>query len=109
MTDKLYSPRSVGNKLIVESYQKEGLKSSVSNGFAFVEQKVMLKGLKVLVDAYLSDGTHIPVGSLAYIKEEELHTKPWAQKILQCDALSQTFIVVDLSNVEFIAPPKWTE
>lgn len=109
MDDGLYqltTPRSFNNRLIVEAYRKDGLKSHVSNGFAFIEQKVSLKGLTVLIDAKLSDGTLVPKGSTAYIKEELLHTAAWAQKILQSDTLPTQFIVVDITHVEFIAPPK---
>lgn len=101
----LNSPRSFNNRLIVEAYQKKGLQSSVSNGFAFVEQKVSVKGLAVLMDAKLADGTFVQKGSTAYIKEELLHAAPWAQKILQSDTFPAPFIIVDMSNVEYIVPP----
>lgn len=101
----LTSPRSFNNRLIVQAYQKQGLQSSVSNGFAFVQQKVTVKGLTVLMDSQLSDGTFVPKGSTAYIKEELLHTAPWAQKILESDTLTTQFIIVDISNVEYITPP----
>lgn len=101
----LDSARSFNNRLVVETYQKQGLQSKVSNGFAFVEQKVTVKGLTVLVDAKLADGTYVPRGSIAYIKEESLHTQPWAQKIYECDFIKGQFIVVDMTFVDFIAPP----
>jgi hypothetical protein len=101
----LSSPRSFNNRLIVEAYQKKGLQSSISNGFAFVEQKVSVKGLQVLMDAKLADGTYIQKGSTAYIKEELLHTAQWAQKILESDTFPAPFIIVDMSNVEYIVPP----
>lgn len=95
----------MNNRLIVEAYKKEALQSDVKNGFAFIQQKVAVKGLKVLMDARLSDGTIIPRDSVAYIREESLHTKPWAQKILQSDTLSVPFLIVDISEIEFIAEP----
>lgn len=101
----LESTRSFNNRLVVEAYKKEGLKSHVSNGFAMVQQKVTVKGLTVLLDAKLSDGTFIPKGSIAYIKEELLHTAHWAQKILESDTFSAPFIIVDMANVEYISPP----
>jgi hypothetical protein len=101
----LESARSFNNRLIVEAYKKEGLKSHVSNGFAMVQQKVAVKGLVVLLDAKLSDGTFVPKGSTAYIKEEILHTAPWAQKILESDTFPIPFIIVDMANVEYISPP----
>lgn len=101
----LESARSFNNRLIVEAYKKEGLKSRISNGFASVEQRVAVKGLTVLMDAKLSDGTFVPRGSTAYIKEELLHTAPWAQKILESDTFQIPFIIVDMANVEYISPP----
>jgi hypothetical protein len=102
------SPRSLNNRLIVESYKKEGLKSSVNNGFAMIAQKVSLKGLKVLMDSNLPDGTSIQKGSTAYIKEEILHTQQWAQKALEADTLPVPFLIVDMSFVEFVVPPEGT-
>jgi hypothetical protein len=101
----LTATRSMNNRLVVEAYKKGELQSTVSNGFAFISQKVTVKGLKVLMDAKLNDGTFVPKGSTAYIKEESLHTQPWAQKVLESDTLKVPFIIVDLSSVEFIAPP----
>lgn len=101
----LDATRSFNNRLVVQAYVKQGLQASVSNGFAFIEQKVTVKGLTVLMDAKLADGTVIPKGSTAYIKEEALHTQAWAQKVLQSDFMPGQFIIVDMSHVEFITPP----
>lgn len=101
----LTSTRSMNNKLIVEAYKKEGLKATEKNGFAMITQKMSLKGLRVLVDAKLSDGTFVPRDSTAYIKEEYLHTAAWAKNPLQCDTLRDQFLIVDVAHVEFIAPP----
>lgn len=101
----LTSSRSMNNRLVVEAYKKEGLKSSVSNGFAMIAQKVVVKGLMVLMDAKLNDGTFVPKGSTAYVREETLHTQQWAQKTLEADFLKVPFLIIDLNYVEFIAPP----
>jgi len=100
----LTSSRSVNNRLIVEAYKKEALRATEKNGFAFVSQKLSLKGLKVLMEARLSDGTIVPKGSVAYVKEETLHTQQWAQKAMDCDAIEGQFLILDLNHVEFIAP-----
>lgn len=108
MDDGLYpltATRSMNNRLVVESYKKEALQSEIKNGFAFIQQKVTVKGLAVLMDAKLADGTFIPKGSVAYVKEESLQTKPWAQKVLQSDTLKTPFIIVEMSDIEFISPP----
>jgi hypothetical protein len=67
-----------------------------------VDQKVTLKGLRILMDALLSDGTLIKQGAVAYIKEEYLHTHPAAQKAYECDAANGPFLIVDMANVEFV-------
>lgn len=99
---------SLNNKLILETYKKEGLRANVQNGFAKLDQKLTVKGLKVLMDASLTlnGGTFVPAGSIAYIREESLHTQQWAQKVLESEGVSQPFIIVDASNVEFISQPK---
>lgn len=97
---------SVNNRLVVEAYKKEGLKSDVKNGFATIAQKVSVKGLTVLMDAKLADGTLVPRGSVAYIKEETLHNQQWAQKALEADTIGVPFLIVDLTHVEFITPPR---
>lgn len=96
---------SVNSRLVVEAYHKDGLKKSVNSGFATIAQKVSVKGLKVLIDAKMNDGTIIPAGSTAYIREETLHTQPWAQKILECDTIRGQFMIAEMSHVEFISPP----
>jgi hypothetical protein len=93
---------SLNNRLVVEQYIKEGLKSKISGGIATPGQRDGLKGLLVLVDAHLSDGTHVPKGSIAYIREEILHTHAWASKPLNCDTFPGKFLIVELSHVEFI-------
>lgn len=97
--------QSINNRIVVEVYKKEGLKSSVNNGFAMISQKVQVKGLKVLMDASIVDkfgGFTIPKGSTVYIREEHLHSSPWAQKILESDAVEGQFMIVDLNFIEFI-------
>lgn len=103
----LCTTRSMNNKLVLAAYKKEALRANVSNGFARPDQKVTVKGLEVLMDAKLSDGTLVPKGSLAYIREESLHTQQWAQKSYESDALPGiSFIIVDSTSVEFFAPPQ---
>lgn len=97
-------PLSLNNKLIVEVYKKEALRSKIKDGFAFVDQKLTLKGLKILVNAKLNDGTLIPMGSYAYIKEETLHTQQWAQKSYESSFFDQPVLIVDMIYVEFIEP-----
>lgn len=98
-------PYSLNSRLIVETYKADRtLKSVERNGFAMISQKVSVVGLKVLVTTKLSDGTYIHSGDKAYIREEYLHTSPWAKKVFESDAISEPFIIVDINNVEFIQP-----
>lgn len=94
---------SLNNRIIVEQYIKEGLKAKVSGGIATPGQRDGLKGLKVLVEAHLTDGTKVYAGDKAYIREEVLHTHPWASKTLTCESIEGKFLIVDLTYVEFIA------
>ena len=96
---------SINNKLVVEPYKKEALKSTVKGGLAYISQKMNLKGLKLLMPAHLADGQVIPVGSTVYVREEILYTSQWATKNYECDAL-QEFLIIELNVVDFIVPPK---
>jgi hypothetical protein len=97
---------SFNDTLILEPYQQgQGLKEEVRSGFAFVKQKSELFGLKVLVEAKLSDGTYIPAGSTAYISEELLSSQQWAKNAKTCAALGeQKFILVEMKYVNMIDP-----
>jgi len=103
--DNLRLARSLNNRLLVEAYKKGELRSKVSNGFATIDQKSTLKGLRVLIEGRLTDGTIVRRDSIAYIREEVLHTQAWAQKPLECEFFKQPFLIVDAGNVEFIDPP----
>lgn len=94
---------SIGNRIVVEAYKKEGLKTTVSNGFAMVQQKVALVPLEVKVEALLVLGNSvqaIPAGSKAFFREEFLHTHPSVAKVLDHDELGRV-LVLDASLVEF--------
>ena len=71
-----------------------------------MSQKNNLKGLKVLVQATLPDGTVVPVGSTAYLREDFLHTSPAAKNKLKSDTLPGEFILVTMNEVEYISPPE---
>lgn len=103
---ELYAITSFNNRLIVEKYVKGELRHKERNGFALIDQKLNLKGLKVLVDAYLTSNMVIKRGSIAYIREEVLHTAAWAQKALESDTISVPFLIADLSQVEYVVPPR---
>jgi hypothetical protein len=101
----LSTPSSFNGKLVLEAYLQTEIKAEIRSGWATVNQKSTLKGLKVLVQATLQDGTVVPAGSTAYIKEEFLHTQPWAKNKLKSDTLPGEFILATMNEVEYIVPP----
>lgn len=101
-------PSSFNNKLILEAYQHTEIRPEGNKGWIQVSQKNNLKGLRVLVQATLLDGTIVPTGSIAYIREELLHTSPWAKNKLKSDTLKGEFILANMSDVEYISPPEGT-
>lgn len=97
---------SINNRLVLEPYIKEGLKSEIRSGIATPGQRDGLKGLRLLMDAHLSDGRQFPRGSVAYIKEEVLHNhSSTIFKHLNCDTINGKFMVVELQYIEFINTP----
>ena len=97
---------SLNNRLVLEEYIKQGLQPKFQGGIATPGQRDGLKGLTVLIDAYLSDGRHIPRGSTAYIKEEVLHNHAATVfKALTCATFPVKFMVVESSYVDFIDTP----
>jgi hypothetical protein len=99
---------SINNRLVVEQYVKEGLKSRVVSGIATPGQRDGLKGLKVLID-FQSKDVSIPKGSIVYVREEALHTHAWASKPLTCDRIGTPFMMMELSYVEIVDCPNIAE
>jgi hypothetical protein len=102
----LTTPSSFNGKLVLEAYKHTELKAEIRAGWAQLSQKNNLKGLQVLVQAVLPDGTLIPAGSTAYLKEEFLSTSPVVKNKLKSDSLTGEFILVNLNEVEYVDPPK---
>jgi|SRR5580700_10028420 hypothetical protein len=97
---------SFNNKLIVEAYKHTEIRAEGNKGWVQASQKNNLKGLKVLIQANLSDGTVVPAGSTAWIKEELLHSAPFAKNKLKSETLPGEFILVTMSEVEYLDPPE---
>lgn len=97
---------SLNNRFILETYKTDGsLRSEVNSGFAMIAQKNTLIGLKLLVDTRIvleGFSTTYFAGSIAYIKEEYLHTQPWAKKKYKSDSVDEEFIIVNKDMVEFV-------
>lgn len=96
---------SYNNKLILQAYIHTEIRAEGNKGWIQASQKNNLKGLKVLIQAILSDGTVVPAGSTAYLKEELLHSAPFAKNKLKCDTLPGEFILVTMGEVEYLVPP----
>jgi len=97
------------NKLILEPYKAEALKSEIRHGIAMVGQKNRVIGLKLLVDADASINSVSVIlkkGSTVYIREEVLHNSPWAKNTLKSSAVEGDFIIVDASHIEFVEDQK---
>lgn len=92
---------SINNRFILEPYVKEGLKAKRENGLAIPGQREGLKALKLLVNGYVN-GHMIPAGTLAYIREEILHTHPWSTKVLTYTEGSEEkkCIIAPLEHIE---------
>jgi hypothetical protein len=108
------------NRFVVEPYISDRTVKTASTGrteFARIEQKISVKGLRLLVDITLDqlqtsvaiDGISqqgpavVKAGSIIYIREELLHTQSWAKAIFESDRLGK-FLLVEKQFVEFIAP-----
>ena len=96
------------NKLILEPYKPEALKSEIKHGIAMVSQKNKVVGLKLLVDADCMINqvfVSLQKGSTIYIREEMLHNHPWAKNSLKSVAIEGDFIIVDATYMEFAENP----
>lgn len=102
-----FPPVSLNNRFIVESYKEDrGLKTQVKNGFAMVQQKVSLQGLKLLANVTMTDGSKygqsFQKGDIAYIKEGALQSQPWAKATFTSEAIEGEFMIVDMAHIEFV-------
>jgi len=104
--------QSLNNRFILEQYVKKELRAEVSGGIAKMGHKISLCPLKVLVDAKLSDGTIIPKGSTAFVKEEYLHNNSGMGRaggttipsFSNQDICDEPFIIIDMTQIEVINP-----
>jgi hypothetical protein len=103
--EPLLTTRSFNNRFILAPYEEERtLRAKENSGFAMLAQKTNIVPLKVLADTKLTDGTFVPKGSTAYVKEQLLFTQTWAKQVLESDAVGGKFIIVDLQFVELVVP-----
>ena len=90
----------INNKLILEPYRgKHGLRAkNVTGGFATLDQKTNLVGLKVLCSGVIQNGRicrPVEKGDYVYFSEEVLYTQEWPKKILTADFIEEPFIVAE--------------
>ena len=97
---------SLNNRFIVEPYKGErALKSKNEGGFALVQQKTSVVGLKLLVDVTFNNANNscfFAKGSTIYVKEELLFTQQWGAKAYESDAIEGRFLIIDGAHVEFV-------
>jgi len=94
------------DKLILEAYKRQEVKGEIRSGWiAAPDQKSLLKGLRVLMNAQFTDGRSVVAGSTAYLKEESLHNGTIGKNKYKSDTLPCEFIVVNLNDIEYIVPP----
>lgn len=103
---------SYNNKLILTPYTgKTGIRSTgEKTGFASVQQKTNLIGLKLLADAKLEltsglehlsidgvsqtiDKNLLKKGQIVYFREEDLHASSWSTTVFSSDALKGGFVL----------------
>lgn len=89
-------------RFILEPHKTDkSLTAKVNHGWAQVSQKINLIGLTVKVDTTFAE-KEVKAGSKAYIREEFLHTQPWASKVLEAAGIEGQFIIVEPNFVEFV-------
>jgi hypothetical protein len=98
----LSTTSSLNNRIVLKVYVPGAIETKIKNGFAGVSQAIVVKGLEVLLDAKLSDGTTIEAGSIAFIREKSLFTLPQFKEIFESDAVGQPFVIANIEQVEFI-------
>ena len=97
---------SFNGYLILQPYKHSGkIKAKISGGFASVEQKTNLVGLKMLTHGNIQIGQDVrmvPKGVTIYFKEETLHTSDWATTKYSCEAIGGEFILAPASAMVMI-------
>lgn len=94
---------TVNNKILCEAYGGgKGLKAEVKSGFATVQQKNSLVGLKTLALALVRNGDEIleiPAGSTLYFSEEIIYLHQQYHTALKNDLFEKPAVLADFSHV----------
>jgi hypothetical protein len=94
---------TVNNKIFCEPYTGgKGLKSEVKSGFATVQQKNNLVGLKVLATATVRNGDkllEIPQGAVVFFNEETLYLHQQYHTPIKNDILKEPCVIADFAHV----------
>lgn len=94
------------NKLILEPYKgTKKIKTTINSGFASIQQRTTMVGLKILKDAIVvvgSETINIKKGGIAYICEELLATQLFGKKTYNIEKSNEEFIVVDFHYVTMV-------
>lgn len=94
---------SVNNKIFCEPYTGgKSLKSEVKSGFATVQQKNNLVGLKVIADATITVGARtleIPKGSVVFFNEETLYVHQQYHAPIKNNVFEEPCVIADFNHV----------
>lgn len=94
---------SYNNNVICRPYEKKGgIRKKITSGVATMEQKTKLVGLEILEDAFINKDISLKKGSIAYIKEEVLHSTKQYSLPLSCDDMKHNFIMVNFGHIVFV-------
>jgi hypothetical protein len=93
---------SVNNKLILEPYKGgKGLQAQVKSGFATVQQKNKLVGLKLMANAQVRNGDRVldlPAGATIYFTEEVVYLHQMYHTVLTSDSIVEPFVMGDFGH-----------
>jgi hypothetical protein len=100
--------RTCNNQIFVEPYKPtHKIRQGGTKGFATIEQKETLVGLKVITDAYVSVGNNtieIKAGMTVYVSEELLYNQHSVLKTYTINeaGVDSHFMIIDFSIVKAV-------
>lgn len=94
---------SINNQILCEPYiSKRKIEATVHKGLATVKQKGTVIGLKVLVEARISDTLSIKKGSTVFVHEKFLHENQSILTPMESEGVEGSFILLNAGYVLFV-------
>lgn len=94
---------SINNVIIVEPYLgKRKIEATVNKGLATVKQRGTVVGLKVLVDARISDTQIIKKDSVVFLNEKYLYENQNVLTPMECDSIEGSFIILSVGYIVMV-------